>query len=110
MVHIMLLVVFQSSFQKMVTSALIYFVGTLLQYIAVSQIVHICSCTCYFEHIECVHIDKVWPNAVHYKYPDAALEMVKMLSVERWTLLTLNGRHLCYGSGSYRNTNVFSDL
>ena len=35
-------------------------------------------------------------NAVHYKYPDGALITVKKLSVDRWTLSTLNGRHLGY--------------
>ena len=35
-------------------------------------------------------------NAVHYKYPDGALITVKKLSVDRWTLSTLNCRHLGY--------------
>ena len=30
------------------------------------------------------------------EYPDGALKMVKKLSVELWTLLGLNGRHLGY--------------
>ena len=39
---------------------------------------------------------EVRQNAVHCKYPDVVLKTVKSLSVERWTLLTLNGRHLGY--------------
>ncbi|MDF4966884.1 hypothetical protein P3578_24460 [Vibrio parahaemolyticus] len=33
---------------------------------------------------------------MHYEYPDGALKTVKKLSVELWTLLALNGRHLGY--------------
>ena len=39
---------------------------------------------------------EVCKNAVHCEYPDVALKTVKKLSVELWTLLTLNGRHLGY--------------
>ena len=35
-------------------------------------------------------------NAVHCENPDGALKTVKKLSVELWTLLALNGRHLGY--------------
>lgn len=40
-----------------------------------------------------------WQNqqkSWHWKYPDGALQTVKKCSVKRWTLLTLNGRHLGY--------------
>ena len=30
---------------------------------------------------------------MHSKYPDVVLKTVKTLSVERWTLFTLSGRH-----------------
>ena len=33
---------------------------------------------------------------MHCEYPDGALKTVKKLSVELWTLLALNGRHLGY--------------
>ena len=41
------------------------------------------------------------------KYPDVAFKAVKTLSVERWTLFTLT---FLLWSGSYRTTNVFSNV
>lgn len=38
----------------------------------------------------CVHID----STVHFDFSAGALKTVKKLSVERWTLLTLNGLHI----------------
>ena len=35
-------------------------------------------------------------NSVHWKYPDGALQTVQKNSVQRWTLLALNRRHLGY--------------
>ncbi len=51
---------------------------------------------------------QVWQNALHYEYSDGVLVTVTKLSVERWTLLTLNGHHLGYvaegeGPPTYEN-------
>lgn len=43
---------------------------------------------------KCVHTEKY--GKMHCENPDVALKTVRKLSVELWTLLALNGRHLGY--------------
>lgn len=38
----------------------------------------------------------LWQKKLHCEVLDAVLKTTKNLSVERWTLLTLNGCHLVY--------------
>ena len=40
--------------------------------------------------------NRVCQNAVHWKYLGGALKTIYNFRVDRWTLSTLNGRHLVY--------------
>ena len=62
---------------------------------ALSQTEHLCTLNTDFQCLGRSHWQNQ-QNSGHWKYPDGALQTVKKCSVKRWTLLTLNGRHLSY--------------